>query len=121
MSTADAHRLSLSAELCLTVGGTAMLTPRQAWLLVCIDAAGSLTEGAKRSGFSYRGAWNVVSRLSSLAGEPLVTASKGGKGGGFSRLTARGQRLLQLYAALTAQHAAFVDQLNQVVADFGEC
>lgn len=81
-------------------------------LLEQIAATGSITRAAKAVGLSYKGAWDAVEAMNNLADRPLVERSAGGKGGGGTRLTERGEQLLLTYRAAAQEHARFVAALN---------
>lgn len=65
-------------------------------LLEAIASTGSLTAAADLLGVSYKTAWNHLRELHAASGERLVDTSTGGRDGGSSRLTARGEALLSL-------------------------
>ena len=110
---ADPQQLSIGAELWLTLGGNNLAGARRVALLAKIAQAGSITQAAKDVGFSYRGAWNAIEDMSNLAGEPLLERVVGGKGGGATRLTPRGEKLVRNFALIEQEHARFVDRLKR--------
>jgi molybdate transport system regulatory protein len=61
---------------------------------------------------SYKGAWDAVEAMNNLAGAPLVERLAGGKGGGGTRLTARGTELVARFGRLEAAHQRFIAQLG---------
>ncbi|HEY9278982.1 MAG TPA: TOBE domain-containing protein [Eoetvoesiella sp.] len=77
-------------------------------LLAAIGQEGSITAAAKKSGLSYKAAWDAVDTMNNLAGEPLVLRTTGGPRGGGASLTARAVELIALYQALTREHERFV-------------
>jgi len=110
---ADSHPLKLGAELWLTLDGHHLAGARRVALLAEIARAGSITQAAKAVGLSYKGAWNAIDDMSNLAGEPLLDRVVGGKGGGSTRLTARGEKLVHNFDLIRQEHARFVDRLNR--------
>jgi molybdate transport system regulatory protein len=108
-----AHPLSVGAELWLNLDGQALAGSRRVALLAEIARAGSITQAAKLVGLSYKGAWNAIEEMSNLAGEPLLERMVGGKGGGFTRLTPRGAKLVRNFELIRQEHARFVDRLNR--------
>ncbi|MNT30635.1 Molybdenum-pterin-binding protein MopA [compost metagenome] len=52
--------------------------------------------------------------MNNSAGEPLVVRAAGGKGGGGTQLTARGEQLIRTYRALEDEHRRFVAQLSRL-------
>lgn len=75
-------------------------TDKRIDILRRIDSCGSISEAARRSGVSYKAAWQALETLSNLAGTPLVEKAVGGTGGGGAVLTAAGQRVLDAAARL---------------------
>ncbi|PZX30589.1 transcriptional repressor for molybdate uptake [Cupriavidus phytorum] len=83
-------------------------------LLAAIGAHGSITAAARAVGISYKAAWDAIDAMNNSAGEPLVVRAAGGKGGGGTRLTARGEQLIRTYRALEDEHRRFVAQLSRL-------
>jgi molybdate transport system regulatory protein len=111
--------LSVGADLWLSVGGQSLAGARRVELLAQIARVGSITQAAKAVGLSYKGAWNALDDMGNLAGEPLLERSVGGKGGGSTRLTARGEKLVQNFELIRAEHARFVERLNHKAQGLG--
>ncbi|MFC4252973.1 TOBE domain-containing protein [Sinimarinibacterium flocculans] len=86
---------------------------RRLELLQAIAASGSITHAAKAVGLSYKGAWSTVETMNNLAGEPLVHRVAGGRGGGGTRLTTRGQELLDLYERLQTERRSLVARIER--------
>ena len=74
--------------------------PRRIELLRQVKESGSISQGAKLAGISYKSAWDAINEMNQLADRTLVDRATGGKGGGGAVVTAYGERLLQLYALL---------------------
>ncbi|MGI2258496.1 TOBE domain-containing protein [Shewanella sp. GXUN23E] len=94
--------MDLTAQLSLTLNDKAFANPRRIALLRQIAHTGSLSQGAKLAGISYKAAWDAVNDMNTAMSQPVVLSEKGGKGGGGARLTEFGERLLQVYS-LTEQ------------------
>jgi molybdate transport system regulatory protein len=88
---------------------------RRVALLEQIDATGSIAAAAKAINLSYKAAWDAIHVMNNLAETPLVMRSAGGAGGGGSRLSARGRRLVRTYRAAEAEQARFLERLNRRV------
>ncbi|MCG2586022.1 TOBE domain-containing protein [Massilia sp. TS11] len=82
-------------------------------LLAKLAECGSITQAAKAVGISYKAAWDAIDAMNNLAGAPLVERAKGGRGGGGTRLTARGQQLVANFQTLEAAHQRFVRELSE--------
>ncbi len=74
-----------------------MLSEYRVRLLAFIDETGSLAEAAQRMQLSYRRAWGKVREIEQNLGVKLVESAAGGAGGGGSRLTDEGHRLVALF------------------------
>ncbi|MGB5158961.1 winged helix-turn-helix domain-containing protein [Desulfobacterium sp. N47] len=68
-------------------------------LLRSIEKTGSLHQGAKEMGISYRKAWNLLHDVESRLGFSLIERRAGGTSGGGSELTVVGRNLLERYEA----------------------
>ncbi|AKH65884.1 MULTISPECIES: molybdenum-dependent transcriptional regulator [Photorhabdus] len=100
----------MQAEILLTLKLQQRLfaDPRRILLLKQIKATGSISQGAKLAGISYKSAWDAINEMNQLADETVVDRATGGKGGGGTNLTHYGERLLQLYDLLAQiQQKAF--------------
>lgn len=92
----------MQAEILLTLRLQQRLfaDPRRISLLKHVDKTGSISQGAKDAGISYKSAWDAINEMNQLSEQPLVDRATGGKGGGGAVLTRYGQRLIQLYDLL---------------------
>ncbi|MEX1252873.1 MAG: LysR family transcriptional regulator [Dehalococcoidia bacterium] len=93
------ERLELEPRIKLWVekDGRLVLSDYRVQLLRHIAESGSLAEAAQRMGLSYRRAWGKVREIERNIGVALVRSEAGGAGGGGSRLTREGERLVALY------------------------
>ena len=87
-------------------------------LLQRIAETGSISQAAKSMGMSYKAAWDAVDAMNNLAGETLVERVTGGKGGGGTRLTACGQRLVATFKLIEGEHRRFLQSLGEHIEDF---
>lgn len=71
--------------------------PRRIALLKQIKHTGSISQGAKLAGISYKSAWDAINEMNQMADRMLVERATGGKGGGGAVLTQYGDRLIQLF------------------------
>jgi molybdate transport system regulatory protein len=100
----------MQAEILLTLKLQQRLfaDPRRIALLKQIELTGSISQGAKNAGISYKSAWDAINEMNQLSEQSLVDRATGGKGGGGAVLTRYGQRLIQLYELLAQiQQKAF--------------
>ena len=87
--------------------------PRRIELLKRIRETGSISQGAKLAGISYKSAWDAINEMNQLAEQTLVERATGGKGGGGARLTRYGERLIQLFQLLEQIQQKAFDVLQQ--------
>ena len=87
-------------------------------LLEQIGETGSITQAAKAVGISYKTAWDAVDAMKNLSGEALVESLSGGKGGGGTRLTEAGQKLVQTYRMIQKEHERFLSSIGEGMDDF---
>lgn len=113
MKATQGPQLGVGAELWLHLDGQNLAGSRRVALLAEIARVGSITQAAKLVGLSYKGAWNAIEDMSNLAGEALLERSVGGKGGGSTRLTPRGEKLVRNFELIRQEHARFVERLNR--------
>lgn len=120
ISSKKSSSLALEGELWLTVGGESLGGQGRVGLLRAIGERGSITQAAKVIGMSYKAAWDAVDTMNNVAGAPLVERSTGGRGGGSTRLTERGQQLVARFARIDALHQRFVQLLSEEATDLGK-
>jgi len=94
------QRLQVQGSLWFAIGGESLGGRDRIDLLRALAEHGSITRAARAHGISYKAAWDAIDAMNTLAGEPLVERSAGGRGGGSSRLTARGARLVDFLELL---------------------
>ncbi len=92
--------IRVRTKVWLEVDGEPLLGDGRERLLLAIERSGSLNAAAAELGISYRKAWSQLQQMEQHAPFPLVARSKGGKGGGSTRLTAEAQQLLDRYARI---------------------
>jgi len=78
--------------------GALVLSDYRVHLLELIEETGSLAEAAAAMQLSYRRAWGKLKEIERNLGVKLVESAAGGAGGGRSRLTDEGRRLVGMYA-----------------------
>jgi molybdate transport system regulatory protein len=109
----DDKGIALQGKVWMTVGGENLGGTNRVELLAALAQSGSITAAAKLVGLSYKAAWDAIDTMNNLAGEPLVQRSTGGKGGGGTRLTARGAQLVENFTTIEQVHHDFLERLNQ--------
>lgn len=95
---ASETRRRIGPRLRVYLGIEDHLGPGKADLLTGIDETGSIVAAGKRMDMSYRRAWLLVDAMNKMFKAPLVTKTKGGKGGGGgAELTALGREVLMRF------------------------
>jgi len=89
--------VKVKAKLWLEKDSAFVLGKGRAELLRKVGELGSLAKAAKSMRMSYSHAWSELKAISIALGGPVVEASSGGRRGGGSRLTARGEKILHRY------------------------
>jgi molybdate transport system regulatory protein len=93
----------LKGKIWIEVDGKPALNDAAADLLEQINAWGSLSEAARRLGFSYRRAWLLLDMLNRKWPQPLVETATGGPHGGGATITELGRHVLGTYRDLQIQ------------------
>jgi molybdate transport system regulatory protein len=103
---------ALRARIWVERDSAPAFTEAGADLLEQIQVCGSLSQAARRLGFSYRRAWMLIDGMNKRWPLPLVQTATGGEHGGGSRVTEYGCRVLQSYRNLQAQVETLVDHAS---------
>lgn len=102
-----------ASTLLLQTLGASPSGRRRFELLQAIAATGSILQASKAVGMSYKGAWDAIDALNNGADEALVHRVAGGKRGGGTQLTARGQELLALYEKVRSEQHQLVARIER--------
>ncbi|MBC3919916.1 TOBE domain-containing protein [Undibacterium sp. CY18W] len=105
--------IALQGSVWMTVDGENFGGKGRIALLAQLAESGSITQAAKAVKMSYKAAWDAIDTMNNLAGEPLVERLTGGKGGGGTRLTARGEQLVSNFKIIEKEHRDFIAQLDR--------
>lgn len=93
----DSGDLKPKVKLWIQRGGKPIAGEGVVELLLAIEKKKSLNRAAKGMGMSYRHAWGIIKKLEQKLGFRLVSAERGGTGGGGTRLTKKGRALIKDY------------------------
>ena len=104
-------RLEVSTDLGNFLGDTRVR------LLEAIATHGSISQAAKHVPLSYKAAWDAVDAMNTLADQPLVARTTGGRAGGGTLLTEHGRRVVAMYRAVEAEYQQALDRLASQFAD----
>ncbi len=114
------QRLQLKGSLWVEADGRSLGGHGRIALLKAVAEQGSITRAAQAFGMSYKAAWDAIEAMNSRSGVPLVERATGGRGGGGTRLTEQGLRLVQRYDQVDAVHRRFVRLLEDGAMDLGQ-
>lgn len=103
--------LNLQGNFTVDADGRTFLEDNRIRLLEAIDELGSISKAARQVPLSYKTAWDAVQTMSAMASQPLVVRTTGGAGGGGSRLTDYGRRLVAFYRALESEYQTALAEL----------
>ncbi len=81
-------------------------------LLEKIRDTGSLRKASIEMKMSYQQAWNLINQMNDRIGEPLVLLSRGGKGGGTTVLTEKGEKAIQAFHRFNELFQVFLKETN---------
>jgi molybdate transport system regulatory protein len=106
--------LKVASKIWFELDGKYLIGPGDARLITVLQESKNLTIAAKDCGYSYKYAWKKLKEIERKTGQPIVTAKKGGYGGGGAvEITVWGQTLLQFYLHIDEKMKIFVDSANQ--------
>ncbi|MDD2715070.1 MAG: TOBE domain-containing protein [Candidatus Wallbacteria bacterium] len=114
------HEISLKTSLQLKKDNHEFLGNPSVLLLEKIAECGSITKAAKAAGISYKTAWDTIDRVNNLSDEPLVESSSGGSGGGGTRLTGKGLKMVTMFRQIETEQQKLLDFLRLALDDFDE-
>lgn len=79
-------------------------------LLEKIEEHGSITVAAKSMRMSYRQAWELVNSMNKQSKHPLVIASSGGAGGGGTKVTKEGKKIINIFKSMNERFHKFNEE-----------
>ncbi|MGO1767584.1 MAG: TOBE domain-containing protein [Advenella sp.] len=112
-------RLNVRTEIGFGLEQHELADERDLQLLGHVHRLGSITRAAQAAGVTYKTAWDRLRNLQTRLGLAVVIADKGGRGGGRTRLSEKGQALLQYYEQLRRQQDHAVEPAIELDAVAG--
>jgi len=106
----------LQAHLEVETQAGAVLGGARIRLLEAVDQVGSISKAAKRIPMSYKAAWDALDDLNNLADFPVIERNIGGAGGGGTKLTDYGRRLVAMFRAVEDEYQAAMDHLHSAAS-----
>ncbi|MCD6581043.1 MAG: TOBE domain-containing protein [Desulfuromusa sp.] len=111
-------KVAVTAPLWMQKNSQNFLGGNRIDLLEQIDRCGSISTAAKAAGMSYKTAWDALNVMNNLADQPLTVAATGGSGGGGTRLTDEGKKVIHLYRLIEVEHQGMLARLGESLDDF---
>ncbi|MHC4787943.1 MAG: winged helix-turn-helix domain-containing protein [Planctomycetota bacterium] len=113
--------MKVRGKVWLEVDGGHFFGRGRAGLLKAIDREGSIQAAAERLGVSYRHAWTMLKTSEQRGGGRLVETTRGGRGGGGTRLTEYGRTVLELFQRIDAELERLLAAQDVRVDEDGIC
>jgi molybdate transport system regulatory protein len=88
-------------------------------LLEAVAREGSISAAARAVGITYKAAWDAVSAMNNLFGEPVVEAQAGGRKGGGARLSPAGRRVVAGFERIEGELARIMRSLEPELSGTG--
>ncbi|HXX58404.1 MAG TPA: FmdE family protein [Thermodesulfovibrionales bacterium] len=102
--------MAIRSKIWLELGGKPVFGRGRKYLLLAIDAYGSINRAAREINISYRKAWSYIKAMEERVGIKLVERRAGGKNGGGAALTDGAREFLRKYESLEEGIGEIVDQ-----------
>lgn len=107
--------MKVKSKVWIEEDGKAVFGEGREYLLELIDTYGSINKAASSLGISYRRAWSYINSMEETLKIPLVQRSKGGRGGGGSRLTTEARTFLHRFECLCKGIDEIVNERFKIV------
>jgi len=103
--------MKVKGNFWLEKNGKSFLGRGRIELLKKIDRYGSISKAAKEMKMSYKAAWDAIDIINKLSKYDVVEKNSGGKGGGGTKLTEYGKKLIAVYEKAQTE---FENALNAI-------
>jgi molybdate transport system regulatory protein len=91
------RHLAPRQKLWLNWDGVFLMGPNYLRFLAAVDKTGTIREGGRAVGWSYRTCLNRLRRMERVLGGPVLATTRGGPTGGGARLTPQARRLVRVF------------------------
>jgi len=91
------RHLAPRQKVWLNWDGVFLMGPNYLRFLAAVDKTGTIREGGRAVGWSYRTCLNRRRRMERVLGAPVLATTRGGRTGGGARLTPEARRLVRLF------------------------
>jgi molybdate transport system regulatory protein len=109
--------MQIDGRFWLTKDQQSFLGAGRVELLERIDATGSINAAAKEMKMSYKAAWERINGMNTLADQPLIERTTGGRGGGGTKLTPYARELIATFHRFNELHRQFIDRFSEAGND----
>jgi molybdate transport system regulatory protein len=92
------RHLAPRQKIWLNWDGVFLMGPNYLRFLAAVDKTGTIREGGRAVGWSYRTCLNRLRRMERVLGAPILATTRGGSTGGGARLTPEARRLVRVFA-----------------------
>lgn len=96
--SAVAQHLTPRHKVWLNWDGLFLMGPNYLRFLAAVDDSGTIREGGRAVGWSYRTCLNRLRRMEKVLGRPVLLTNRGGKTGGGARLTLEARRFIKIFS-----------------------
>ena len=101
--------MKIKSKIWLEKKGELVFGEGKSQLLKAIDQTGSINKASQKMGISFRQAWEYITAIEKRLGFKFIERSKGGRGGGGSRLTPKARSMILRFDGLTNTVNKFAD------------
>lgn len=91
------RHLAPRQKLWLNWDGVFLMGPNYLRFLAAVDETGTIRDGGRAVGWSYRTCLNRLRRMEQVLGAPVLATTRGGRTGGGARLTPEARRLVKVF------------------------
>ena len=91
------RHLAPRQKVWLNWDGVFLMGPNYLRFLAAVDKTGTIREGGRAVGWSYRTCLNRLRRMEQVLGAPILATTRGGPTGGGARLTPEARRLVRVF------------------------
>ncbi len=92
-------------------------------LLKAIQETGSLKEAVEKMGYTYRKTWESLKNIEEKLGIKLIEKTRGGEKGGYTVLTAKGEKIVEFFDKLyseaephlNSRFEKLIKELNEII------
>ena len=109
----DNNGISFQGRFWIERHAKTFLGPGRIELLEKIESGHSIAEAARQLGMGYKTAWDMLNSMNSLADEPVVISTKGGRRGGGTTITDYGKKMIAFFRHIESEYLAMLISLEQ--------